>query len=186
MRLNVFVLRVKKSLRHPKANLEDREKFKEKINTYQKQRQPIIYIDESGFAHDMPRTHGYSQQGERCYGTQDWQARGRVNVIGAIQNNQLITASLFEGNIDSDTFHAWVVQDMLPKLPAKSIIVMDNATFHKRQDTQQSIQNAGHILEYLPAYSPDLNPIEQKWAHAKALRKKYRCDVDELLRSFLC
>jgi transposase len=60
---------------------------------------------------------------------------------------------------------------MLPKLPGKSIIVMDNATFHKRQDTQQSIPNAGHILEYLPAYSPNLNPIKQKWAHAKALRK---------------
>ena len=46
---------------------------------------------------------------------------------------------------------------------------MDNATFHKRQDTQEMIEKEGFILEYLPPYSPDLNPIEQKWAQAKAI-----------------
>ncbi len=42
------------------------------------------------------------------------------------------------------------------------------------------IEKAGHILEYLPPYSPDLNPIEPKWSQAKARRRKYRCDVDTL------
>jgi transposase len=41
---------------------------------------------------------------------------------------------------------------------------MDNATFHKREDIQTAIQQAGMTLEYLPPYSPDLNPIEHKWA----------------------
>ena len=36
-------------------------------------------------------------------------------------------------------------------------------------------------LEFLPPYSPDLNPIEHKWAHAKAIRKQYHCNVDDLL-----
>ena len=39
---------------------------------------------------------------------------------------------------------------------------MDNATFHKRSDIQEIIKEAGHILEYLPPYSPELNPIEHK------------------------
>jgi transposase len=43
---------------------------------------------------------------------------------------------------------------------------MDNASFHKRQDIQEAITQAGHILAYLPPYSPDLNPIEKKWAQA--------------------
>ncbi|NQY83035.1 MAG: transposase, partial [Alphaproteobacteria bacterium] len=34
-----------------------------------------------------------------------------------------------------------------------------NATFHKRNDTQSAILNAGHTLEYLPPHSPDLNLI---------------------------
>ncbi|WP_417911164.1 transposase, partial [Candidatus Electronema sp. PJ] len=41
----------------------------------------------------------------------------------------------------------------------------------------------GHQLEFLPPYSPDLNPIEHKWAQAKVLRKKYRCSVEELFQN---
>ena len=36
-----------------------------------------IYIDESGFAHDMPRRFGYAPLGERCFGSHDWHAKGR-------------------------------------------------------------------------------------------------------------
>ncbi|MGJ3494312.1 transposase, partial [Piscirickettsia salmonis] len=81
--------------------------------------------------------------------------------------------------------YAWLVEDLLPKLPNHSVIVMDNATFHKRSDITQAIQERGHILEYLPPYSPDLNPIEQKWAQAKSIRRKYRCSTDELFSKHL-
>ncbi|WP_416430684.1 transposase [Piscirickettsia salmonis] len=64
-------------------------------------------------------------------------------------------------------FYAWLVKDLLPKLPAHSVIVMDNARFHKRSDMIEAIEEQGHTLEYLPSYSPDLNPIERKWAEAK-------------------
>lgn len=37
-------------------------------------------------------------------------------------------------NIDSDTFFSWLTQDLLPKVPKNSVIVMDNAAFHKRED----------------------------------------------------
>ena len=59
---------------------------------------------------------------------------------------------------------------------------MNNASFHKGKPMQEEITNAGHTLEYLPAYSPDLNPIEHKWAQAKARRRKYQCDIDSLFR----
>lgn len=75
-------------------------------------------------------------------------------------------------------------KDLLPQLPSHCVVVMDNATFHKRQDIQDAIQNADHTLEYLPAYSPDLNPIEHKWAQAKALRKRQNQSVDRLFISY--
>lgn len=133
---------------------------------------PLIYIDESGFAHDMPRTHGYAPKGQRCFGKHDWGAKGRTNAIGALIGKVLLTVSLFESNINTDLFTGWIEQDLLPKLPANSVLVMDNATFHKSQTMQETIKKAGHTLEYLPPYSPDLNHIEKKWAQAKALRKK--------------
>jgi transposase len=130
----------------------------------------------------MPRTHGYSLKGQRCYGEHDWGARGRTNAIGALLENNLITVSLFEGTINGDTFECWIDQDLIPKLPAQSIVVMDNAAFHKRATTLEKIINAGHILEFLPPYSPDLNPIEHKWAQVKAIRRKQRCSVNELFQ----
>lgn len=128
----------------------------------------------------MPRTHGYSPVGTRCYSLRNWQAKGRINVIGALLGKVLICLSLFSCNVDSDVFHAWVVNDLLLHAPQGAVIVMDNATFHKREDTKKAILQAGHLLEYLPPYSPDLNPIEHKWAQAKAIRRKLKCDVHEL------
>lgn len=52
---------------------------------------PIVPIDESGFAHHMPRTHGYAPRGQRCEGLHDWAAKGRTNVIGALFQGLLLT-----------------------------------------------------------------------------------------------
>ncbi len=52
--------------------------------------------------------------------------------------------------------------------------MMDNATFHKKHNIQQVIIDAGYMVEYLPTYSPDLNPIEHKWAQAKSKKQKKR------------
>ncbi len=56
---------------------------------------------------------------------------------------------------------------------------MDNATFHKKATTLQLIKAAGHIVEFLPPYLPDLNLIEQKLAEKKAYRRKYRYAINE-------
>lgn len=132
----------------------------------------------------MPRSHGYAPKGQRCYGVQDWQARGRTNVIGALIGGALLTTCLFSCNIDSDVYHGWLVGDLIPRLPPGAVLVMDNASFHKRKDTQKAITDAKHILEYLPPYSPDLNPIEHKWAQSKAIRRREQCDIDALFRDY--
>ena len=49
-------------MRHPKADADAQHVFREKIERYKADGRPIVYIDESGFAHDMPRTHGYGQR----------------------------------------------------------------------------------------------------------------------------
>ncbi len=126
---------------------------------------PIVYIDESGFAHDMPRTHGCSK-------------------IGALLGTNLLTLALFDCNINTDAFSSWAEQDLMPKLPSESVLVMDNASFHKSKSMQEKIEAAGHILEYSPPYSPDLNPIEHKWAQAKSKRRKYQCGIDELFKEY--
>ncbi|BAP57311.1 transposase [Thioploca ingrica] len=128
----------------------------------------------------MPRRQGYAPIGTRCVGKHNWLARGRVKVIGALLASCLLTVSLFIGAINTNTFSAWVAQDLLPQLPQNSVVVMDNATSHQRAEIRQLFEQEGHVLEYLPTYSPDLNPIEHKWAQAKAIRRQKRCSVEEL------
>lgn len=57
----------KKTLKHPKAALEKRFIFCKKLKTYEKANRAIVFLDESGFAHDMPRCYGYAFKGERCF-----------------------------------------------------------------------------------------------------------------------
>jgi transposase len=108
------------------------------------------------------------------------QATGRINVIGALLGSSLLTVSLFTGSINAAMFAAWLSQDLLPKLPEKSIIVMDNASFHKSSSVKQLIHDNRHTLIFLPPYSPDLNPIEHKGTQAKVIRKHRLCSIDEL------
>jgi transposase len=143
---------------------------------------PLIYIDESGFSEDMPRTFGYAPEGRRCFGAHNWQAKQRTNAIGALTGDSLLTLALFDSSINTDVFEAWIRQELLPALPNGAVVVMDNASFHKPEKIQELIENAGCLLEYLPSYSPDLNPIEHKWAQAKALRRKLGCSTDELFQ----
>lgn len=143
-------------------------------------KRPIVYVDESGFAVDSPRDSGYSAKGNRCYASKDWHARGRVNAIGAITNFRLFNSCLFDTYINSDVFFAWLTQELLPNTPSESVIVLDNASFHKREDALRVIEQAGHTVAFLPPYSPDLNPIEKKWAQAKSIRRKFGYTPDEL------
>jgi transposase len=174
----------KKTFKHPKANEQAQQKFREQIEGYHKINKPIVYIDESGFANDMPRRNGYAPIGQRCCGERDWGAKGRTNVIGALLFGLLLTVNLLTGNVNSNIFYNWVTQDLLPKLPPECVIVMDNASFHKRLDIQQSIRDAGHTLLFLPPYSPELNPIEHKWAQAKAIRKQEYCSIPDLFTKY--
>jgi transposase len=152
--------------------------FQARIAEHEKAGKPICYLDESGHALSMPRTHGYSHRGTRCFGTHDWGAKGRVNVIGALIGKLLFAVGLFNCSVDSTVFGTWVKEFLLPGLTEPAAIVMDNASFHKDAAILKLIRDAGHIIEFLPPYSPDLNPIEHKWAEKKAFRRKHHCSVE--------
>ena len=181
----VQVLVEKKSLKHPKADAVKRATFISTINTYEQEGRPIIYLDESGFPDDMPRTHGYSKIGQRCYGIYDWESKKRTNIIGALLGTVLLTATLYTENMNTDRFYQWITKELLPKVEPKTIIVMDNVTFHRRKDIRQAIEQKECILQFQPSYSPDLNPIEQKWAQMKKYKRKQQCTVEKTVNHFL-
>ena len=74
-----------------------------------------------------------------------------------------------EGTTDTESFRAYVDQVLVPTLRPGDIIVMDNLSPHKSDPTLALITNAGAQVLFLPAYSPDLNPIEKMWSKVKNL-----------------
>ena len=126
-------------------------------------------MDESGFESETIRPCGYAPIGSPCIGSYNWQAKERTNVIGALYGRMLFALDCLKSNINKEVFYHWCKFTLIPKLKKKCVIVMDNATFHKR--VQKLLNRHGHRLLFLPPYSPDLNPIEKKWAQVKFLRQ---------------
>lgn len=178
------MLAIKKTLHHPRADEVKRVRFQCQLLRYEYfEGRSIVYLDESGFAVDSPRPNGYAKKGKRCYGSYDWHARGRLNAIGAIMNDEWITACLWDCYVDGEVFYLWLTRDLLPKLPNNTVIVMDGASFHTAPHILNTIEAAGHTPMVMPPYSPDLNPIERKWGQLKAKRRQLRCDPFQLFDS---
>ena len=77
---------------------------------------------------------------------------------------------LFEDNTNSVWFNQWLEQHLLQELSESSILILDNARFHKKHDVETIAAKAGHQVWFLPPYSPDFNDIEQDFAILKKRR----------------
>ena len=87
-----------------------------------------------------------------------------------------------DGATDTEVFRAYVRKVLIPTLRAGDIVVMDNLTPHKNEETLALIEEVGACVRFLPPYSPDLNPIEKMWSKVKqALRSSEARSHEELL-----
>ncbi|WP_375512425.1 IS630 family transposase [uncultured Nostoc sp.] len=110
--------------------------------------------------------------GQRFHALKSGRREGRVNMIAALCNQNLIAPFTVEGACNRKVFETWLETCLLPTLEPGQVVVMDNATFHKGGRIQQLIQDAGCELLYLPPYSPDLNKIEKCWSWLKSRIRK--------------
>lgn len=94
-------------------------------------------------------------------------------MIAAKIDKSLIAPMLFDGTCNTEVFNAWLKQELCPYLNDRHILVMDNATFHKSNQTVKLVQDTGAEILFLPPYSPDLNPIEKAFATIKKNRQNY-------------
>ena len=136
----------------------------------------LVYIDESG----CDRRAGFRRTGWSPLGVSPVQIarfhRGRrYQILPAYAQDGVVLAQVFQGSTDSVVFESFIEQ-LLPhcgKWPEpRSVLVMDNASFHRSDRIDQLCAAAGVKLLYLPPYSPDLNPIEEFFAELKAFIKR--------------
>jgi transposase len=173
-----------------KQNQELRKVFKEKLEKYIKiakkepERLQIWFWDECGFSLRVIRRRTWTKKGKRKK-VKGQRRRGRVNVMGALRHSDKKRLCFLVKKGDSTTFYEqmkifydalireWIeagnkAEDFEDNA-AQIIVILDNASFHKKQDIieQISVEFSKIKLEYLPPYSPDYNLIELVWHSAK-------------------
>jgi len=132
--------------------------------------------------HRLYREQGRAPRGERIYQAVAGKRRERTSLIAASQHNKLVAPLVFQGSCNTEVVDAYFEKVLLPVLPPGSVIVLDNARFHQSPTTQRLAEAAGCRLLFLPAYSPDLNPIEHLWA---AFKTRLRKDLPAATNPFL-
>jgi transposase len=105
-----------------------------------------------------------------------------ADAVAALRTDGLTAPYVVDGAMDGPSFLAYVEQVLAATLRKGDIVFMDNLRTHKIEGVRQAIEAAGATVRYLPAYSPDLNPIEQAFSKLKmALRKGAARTVTTLL-----
>jgi len=90
-------------------------------------------------------------------------------MISSIRLDGSTACLALEGATDTESFRAYVREVLVPTLRPGNLVVMDNLSPHKSDPTLALIAEAGAQVLFLPAYSPDLNPIEKMWSKIKSL-----------------
>ena len=121
----------------------------------------------------MARAYAWAPRGQRAHAAKP-RNRGRaVTLIGAMGVNGLVATMTVEGGTDGAVFRTYVDQVLAPQLRPGQVVLMDNLKAHKVAGIREAIEAAHATLRYLPAYSPELSPIELCWSKVKtALRTR--------------
>ncbi len=144
----------------------------------------LVFLDECGVLTHMVRLHGRSPRGTRACASVPFGHWTRITVLGALGAEGIVGAMSVEAATGAAVFHAYLDEVLLPELrraKPDAVLVMDNLPAHKAPRVRALLDRSGLAYRYLPAYSPDLNPIEPAWAKVKAeLRRIAARTVDAL------
>lgn len=95
-----------------------------------------------------------------------------LTFLAGLRHDRIVAPLVLDGPINGAIFTAWVEQSLVPTLAPGDIVILDNLGSHKGADARKAVRKAGAHLFFLPAYSPDLNPIEMMFAKLKTLVRK--------------
>jgi transposase len=140
-----------------------------------------VFVDEVGSHLGLVRMYARAPRGERAVGRAP-RNRGRTRTtISSATLDGMGPGLLIAGGVSTAGFEAYVERLLAPTLRPGQIVVMDNLRQHQGGRTRALIEARGAELWFLPAYSPDLNPIEEAFSKVKALPRTAAARTHEAL-----
>lgn len=177
--------------RAKEQNAELREIYLHNLSEFESYH--LVYVDESGCDKRIGfRRTGWSPLGVAPRQVSQFHRDERYQILPAYAQDGILLTRIFRGSTDAAVFEDFIDELLCHcgRWPEpKSVLVMDNASFHHSERISQMCTDAGVKLVYLPLYSPDLNPIEELFAELKGFIRRnwsyYAEDPDREFDSFL-
>jgi transposase len=132
----------------------------------------FVFVDETGLNREYRRLYARAKRGVKVHDTRPGKRQKRTNIIGALWGEKHIAMQCYEHSTTSAFFEDWFEFELIPLLPTGAVIVMDNASFHRKNALWKIAEKYGVFVLFLPPYSPEFNPIEHSWANFK----RWLCD----------
>src|SRR3972149_3613400 len=123
-------------------------------------------------------------RGQRVYVKQRRNYGKNMTLLAGLRLDGMTDSLVIEGAVTTPVFEAFVEQILLPTLQPGDVVVLDNLVVHKSSRVEQRLLTHGCQILFLPAYSPDLSPIEQAFAKIKQFLRTLRAQtVDALMEA---
>jgi len=131
----------------------------------------MVFIDETGVSGAMSYNYGWALPGVKPVIERPMRGKN-ITLIGAIAIDGVRALRRVEHSVNGEEFVAFLREDLGPNLRPGDIVVMDGPRIHRVSGVEKALAERGATALYLPAYSPELNPIEMTWSWIKAAIRK--------------
>jgi len=173
----------KKTTLYKESKESFRQSFVEKLKDISSE--SLVYVDECGIEQYLYREYAYSLRGQKVMAKMNGRKFKRTNIVAGLCQGNWVAPMEYGGTTDSTLFEYWFENCLLEEVNPGSVIVLDNATFHKKSVIPDIAKTKGGRLLFLPPYSPDLNPIEIKWTWLKKKLRNILSGFDSFDRALL-
>lgn len=129
----------------------------------------------------MTRLRGRSLRSKRLHAAAPCGRWRATTMIGAVRQDGGTASMTVEGAMNAETFRTYIREILLPTMRAGDILVMDNLSVHKDAEALRLLKEAEITVRFLPAYSPDYNPIELMWSKVKSFLRKAEARTPDAL-----
>jgi transposase len=164
-----------------------RKKFRKQIrDTSRTMVKRLKFIDEFGAHLGMTRLFGRAASSERVIEATPGYSGTHYTVVATLGLQGVTAPWLFEGAMNEMAFETYAEQVLGPTLQPGELVLIDNLSAHKAETIRTLIERRGARLEFLPPYSPDLNPIELCWSKVKARLRSAKARTFDALVEALC
>ena len=141
----------------------------------------FIFLDETSANVTLTPRSAWAPHDERAHGRAPRNYDHNTTLVAALTPSGLQAPMTLDGAMNSDAFAAYVQRFLVPSLRPGRIVICDNLSVHKRADIRTLIEAVNCTLVFLPAYSPDFNPIEQAFSKLKAGLRRAEARTQEAL-----